>query len=154
MALAIQSSAFPNGGSIPLKYTGDGPDLSPPLSWSGVPPQARELVLIVDDPDAPGRSPFVHWLAYKIPATEAGLDEGASKQPPAGVVQGPNSFGRSGYGGPAPPPGKPHHYQFHLYALDHPLSVGPSLDKKGLIAAMEGHILSEAVMTGVFQRSR
>jgi Raf kinase inhibitor-like YbhB/YbcL family protein len=96
----------------------------------------------------------VHWLAYKIPARWTGLGEGASTSPPAGLLQGKNSFGTAGYGGPAPPPGAPHRYQFRLYALDHPLDVKAGLDRKALIAAMEGHVLSETVLGGVFQSAR
>src|SRR5256885_1632086 len=134
MTLAIKSSSFDEGGLIPAKYTGDGEDRSPPLSWSGVPEDAKELALVVDDPDAPGTVPFVHWLAYKIPAQSKSLADGASRSPPAGALQGINSFGRSGYGGPAPPPGSPHHYHFRLYALDHALELRPGLDKKALLA--------------------
>ena len=153
MTLAIQSSGFKDGGSIPTKYTGDGSDVSPPLSWSSVPPEAVELALIAEDPDAPGPFPFVHWVAYKIPAQSRGLQEGAAGKPPGGILQGTNSFGKSGYDGPAPPPGSPHHYQFRLYALDHALHAGPDLDRKGLLAAMEGHVLTEGVLVGTYQRS-
>ena len=142
------------GDRIPEKYSRDGGNVSPPLAWSDLPPQTRELALIVDDPDAPGPSPFVHWVAYKIAAASRELAEGAAGKPPAGLQQGKNSFGAVGYGGPAPPVGAAHRYHFKLYALDHALDVGPGLDAKALTAAMEGHVLSVAELTGRFQRSR
>ena len=109
MAIQLTSSAFRPGGAVPRPYTGDGVDRSPPLAWSGLPPGTKELALICDDPDAPQPEPWVHWVIYKIPATVTGLPEGvaASDKPaaPAGALQGPNSFRKTGYGGPAPPKG-------------------------------------------------
>ena len=157
MAMTIRSTAFEPGMPIPKKYTGDGEDISPPLSWSGLPDGTAELALIVDDPDAPTREPWVHWVLYKIPATLSGLPEGVDKsERPAnvpGAMQGRNSWGRVGYGGPAPPRGHgTHHYRFRLYALDAPLEVKPGLDKSALLAAMRGHILAEAEIVGTYQR--
>ena len=157
MSLTIQSSALGNSASIPKRYTGDGGDVSPPLSWTGVPTAARELALICDDPDAPRPEPWVHWVIYKIPAAACGLPDGVAKTEkpgePAGSLQGKNSWDRIGYGGPAPPRGHGvHHYHFKLYALDRALDVAPGLDKDGLLAEMQGHILAEAELIGTYQR--
>ena len=152
MAFRIESASFGNDERIPVRHTADGANLSPPLRWSELPPRARSLALVVEDPDAPGAFPFVHWLVYGIPAELGHLDEGQSTRLPDGLLQGTNSFGKAGYGGPAPPRGAPHQYQFHLYALDHQLQLKPGLDKKALMATLEGHMLSEALLVGVYQR--
>ncbi len=123
MSLTLSSTAFAGGKPIPRRHSGDGEDLSPPLSWSGVPSSARELALIVDDPDAPTKEPWVHWVIYKIPVGTEGFAEGV---PPIGhpgypptALQGKNSWGSFGYRGPAPPKGHGvHRYFFKLYALD------------------------------------
>jgi Raf kinase inhibitor-like YbhB/YbcL family protein len=154
--LSIRSKAFEPGKAIPPRHTGDGEDVSPPLTWSGVPPAAKELALIMDDPDAPRPKPWVHWVIYKIPADAAGLPQAVPKQAelsqPAGAVQGKNTWGRIGYGGPAPPKGRAHHYHFKLYALDAALSVKPGLDKPALLAAMSGHILARGELIATYQR--
>src|SRR5579871_4641138 len=119
MALQITSSAFTEGGMIPKQFTCEGPDASPQLSWSGAPAGTQSLALIVDDPDAPVGT-WVHWVLYNLPASLSELAENASRTPNAlgTASQGLNDFRRSGYGGPCPPPGKPHRYFFKLYALD------------------------------------
>jgi Raf kinase inhibitor-like YbhB/YbcL family protein len=153
MALTLQSSAFRDGERIPRKYTGDGENLRPPLSWSGVPEGTRSLALIVDDPDAPGAAPFVHWLVYDLPQTLSGLPEGrAGEGLPTGAEQGRNSFGRDGYAGPQPPPGHPHRYRFQLRALDQADHLPAGLDRRALEAALKGHALAEAVLVGTYQR--
>ena len=157
MALVIQSPAFAHNETMPPRHTGDGADASPPLAWSGLPPEAQELALIVDDPDAPTADPWVHWVIYKIPAGAAGLPENVAKTEspaqPAGALQGMNSWSKSGYGGPAPPRGHGlHHYRFRLYALDAALEAGAGLSKSQLLAAMEGHVLAEAELVGTYQR--
>ena len=157
MSIQITSEAFPHGAAIPPQYTGDGRNTSPPLKWSGLAERAKELALIVEDPDAPQPEPFVHWIIYKIPAEAAGLPEGIppreKPQTPAGALQGRNSFARIGYGGPAPPKGHGlHHYHFRLYALDWPLKIQAGLDKKALLAAMSGHVLSQGELVGTYQR--
>lgn len=160
MAMQITSTAFSEGSAIPRKYTGEGQDLSPPLSWSGVPADAQELALICDDPDAPTAEPWVHWVIYKIPTSATGLPEGVPKtlqlkQPP-GAVQGRNSWPEGeniGYGGPMPPKGHGRHrYYFRLYALRAPLTVQAGLSKKELLAAMAGQVLEEAQLMGTYQR--
>jgi Raf kinase inhibitor-like YbhB/YbcL family protein len=157
MSIQISSEAFADGERIPPKYTQDGENVSPPLHWTGVPGGARELALIVDDPDAPRAEPFVHWVIYKIPAAAAGLSENvphqAKMKSPPEAVQGTNSFKKIGYAGPAPPPGHgTHHYRFHLYALDEPLDVRGALDNKALVAAMSGHVLDEGEVVGTYER--
>ena len=157
MTLMIQSPAFANNEPIPQQFTGDGRDVSPQLTWTGLPDGAKELVLIVDDPDAPTPEPWVHWVIYKIPASLTGLEEGVPKtekpSQPAGALQGRNSWNNIGYGGPAPPPGHGvHHYHHKLYALDAPLNVSAGLDKKGLLKAMEGHLIAQAELIGTYER--
>jgi Raf kinase inhibitor-like YbhB/YbcL family protein len=158
MAIEVTSTAFKQGQTIPKRHTGEGEDLSPPLAWSGVPAAARELVLVVDDPDAPGGT-WDHWVLYGIPADRTSLPEGVGKQPqprePAGAAQGPNSWGETdlGYRGPMPPPGHgTHHYHFHLYALDAPLKLPPGVNKSQLLKKIQGHVLAEGELMGVYSR--
>lgn len=155
--LVLQSEAFSPNGPIPRRYTGDGEDLSPPLTWSGVPEGTKELVLIVDDPDAPRPEPWVHWVLYKIPADTPGLPEGIPTSGPVssppGAVQGKNSWPKNGYGGPYPPTGHGvHHYHFKLYALDVELTLGAGATKEALLKAMQGHVLAEGELVGTYQR--
>lgn len=157
MTMTVECQAFGSGQTIPTQYTGEGQDISPPLTWSGIPQAAKELVLICDDPDAPTPQPWVHWVVYKIPASATGLPEDVSKaskpDAPAGALQGVNAWGRVGYGGPMPPPGHGvHHYHFKLYALDTPLEVAAGLDKDALLNAMSGHIIAEGELIGTYQR--
>jgi Raf kinase inhibitor-like YbhB/YbcL family protein len=157
MSLTMCSAVFASGKPIPRRHTGDGEDLSPPLSWSGLPASAREVALIVDDPDAPTPEPWVHWVIYKIPATIDGLAEGVPLMPrpsfPASAVQGKNSWNTVGYRGPAPPKGHGvHRYFFKLYALDTVLDLRHGLDKPSLLKAMAGHILAEAELMGTYER--
>jgi Raf kinase inhibitor-like YbhB/YbcL family protein len=157
MTLIVKSAAFTAGQPIPRRHTGDGEDLSPALSWSGLPSTARELALIADDPDAPTSEPWVHWVVYTMPATLDGLPEGVPPIPhpasPAGVAQGRNSWKAAGYRGPAPPKGHGvHRYFFKLYALDRTLELPEGLDKAGLEKAMKGHILAQAELMGTYER--
>jgi Raf kinase inhibitor-like YbhB/YbcL family protein len=157
MSINVRSPAFADGKPIPRRHTGDGEDLSPALEWSGVPESARELVLIVDDPDAPTKEPWVHWLIYKLPLSLAGLPEGvAPTAHPSGIpgaVQGKNSWNADGYGGPAPPKGHGvHHYHFRVYGLDQALDPRAGLDKASLLKAMKGHIVAEGELVGTYQR--
>ncbi len=157
--MKLQSSAFTQGSPIPKKYTGEGSDVSVPLTWSGVPEGTAELALICDDPDAPRPQPWVHWVIYKIPAATTGLPEALPRQKrlatPSGALQGVNSWNTDniGYRGPMPPPGHGvHHYHFRLYALDAALPVEPGLSKDELLAVMTGHIIAQAELTGTYQR--
>ncbi len=154
-SLMLTSTAFDHNTTIPRKHTGDGQDISPPLSWSGVPAGTKELALIVDDPDAPTPQPWVHWVLYRIPPDAKGLQEGVapSLHGPGSMLQGKNSWNKVGYGGPAPPPGHGlHHYHFRLYALDSPLNLEPGVTKDAAVKAMVGRILAEGVLTGTYQR--
>lgn len=157
MTITIESSVFGSGQSIPTRYTGEGEDGSPPLTWTGVPQSTQELALICDDPDAPTPQPWVHWVICKIPASATDLPEDVEKvskpDTPCGAVQGINSWERVGYGGPMPPPGHGvHHYHFTLYALDTQLEATTGLDKEALLKAMSGHIIAQGKLTGLYQR--
>lgn len=157
MNVKVTSSAFEAGQPIPRKFTGEGQDVSPPLSWSNLPDGTKELALICDDPDAPRPQPWVHWLIYKMPPQTRGLPEGVPPEKtlrePAGAMQGINSFDKIGYGGPMPPPGHGiHHYHFKLYALSRPLDVQPGIDKEALLAAMGGAVIGEGELVGTYER--
>jgi Raf kinase inhibitor-like YbhB/YbcL family protein len=154
--MQISSPAFKANQGIPTQYTCDGKDISPPLSWTGVPDIAKSLVLIVDDPDAPDpaapRMVYVHWVLYNLPVTATGLAEAiTSKALPAGTCEGSNDWKRTGYGGPCPPIGR-HRYYFKLYALDTLLPDLHKPTKAKLLQAMSGHVLAEAEMIGTYQR--
>lgn len=157
MGLSITSTAFKEGGPIPVRYTCDGADWSPPLAWTGVPKDAGALVLISDDPDAPGRT-WVHWVLYDVPASLDGLPENVSKvdapRELGGAVQGKNDFHKLGYGGPCPPPGPAHRYFFKLYALAAPLRLKPGASKGEVEQAMDGHVLATAQVMGTYARQR
>jgi len=153
MALTLTSSAFQNEGNIPKKFTCDGLDVSPALQWSGAPPNTQSFALIVDDPDAPAGT-WVHWVAYDLPSAVQQLAEGVPKQEQiAGSGrQGRNDFRKIGYGGPCPPPPKPHRYFFRLYALDQTLGLKPGATKALVESAMSGHILAQAQIMGRYGR--
>jgi len=154
MAFTIISSAFTPGGTIDQLYTCDDRDISPPLSWENVPGGVKSFVLICDDPDAPVGT-WVHWVLYNIPGSARKLPDGLSTAPKLedGSLQGKNDFGRSGYGGPCPPRGRPHRYFFKLYALDTLLNLSPGLRKKDILKAIAGHILGQAELVGKYGRS-
>jgi Raf kinase inhibitor-like YbhB/YbcL family protein len=151
--MQLTSTAFTSGAPIPAKYTCEGEDVSPPLKWSGVPAEAKSLALIADDPDAPAGT-WVHWVLYDLPPTVAQLSEDVPKTQtlPGGARQGHNDFKRPGYGGPCPPPGKPHRYFFKLYALDTTLDLKPGATKKDLERAMANHLLAQGQLMGTYQR--
>lgn len=155
MALTLTSSAFSEGQPIPKEYTCEGEDLSPPLSWSGVPAEAKSLVLIVDDPDAPDpkapRMTWVHWVVYNMPPDAAGLGEGGGL--PTGAQVGTNDWKRQSYGGPCPPIGR-HRYFHKLYALDTRLQGLRQPTKAEVEKAMTGHILAEAVLMGTYEKTK
>lgn len=157
MSLTITSSAFQHNASIPIKYTCDGEDISPPLSWNHVPAEAKSLVLIVDDPDAPDpaapKMTWVHWVLYNLPADTTGLVEAvASENLPAGTLQGLNDWKRTGYGGPCPPIGR-HRYYHNLYALDTVLAELGAPPKAQLEIAIKGHIIEQAELIGTYRRA-
>ena len=150
--MELKSSAFEAGGMIPKKYTCDGQDVSPPLSWSDVPAGAKSLALIADDPDAP-MGTWVHWMAWNIPVSARVLEDNVPKRDalPNGMKQGTSDFRRVGYGGPCPPSGT-HRYFFKLYALDTTFTLPPSTTKKELEKAMQGHMLKQAELMGKYTR--
>ena len=152
MALVITSSAFSEGEAIPNRYTCDGPDVSPDLAWSGIPEGAASLALICDDPDAP-MGTWVHWVLFNIPAGADGLPAGIPSDAALenGARHGTNDFRRLGYGGPCPPGGT-HRYFFKLYALDTMLELDSGITKGQLLEAMEGHILAEGQLMGIYSR--
>ena len=157
MSLALSSSAFHHNGEIPVRYTCDGQDISPPLAWSGVPAGTKSLVLIVDDPDAPDpeapRMVWVHWLLYNIPVNSTGLPEAVLPQNlPKGTLEGTNDWKRTGYGGPCPPIGR-HRYYHKLYALDAVLPDLGKPTKAKLEKAIQGHVLAKAEVIGTYLRA-
>lgn len=158
MPFTLESAAFSHGGEIPRRHTCEGKDVSPPLSWSGVPEGAKSLVLVVDDPDAPDpRAPkmtWVHWLLYNLPPDASGLPEGVSPAGlPKGTLEGTNDWKRTGYGGPCPPIGR-HRYFHKLYALSVVLPDLGTPSKARLEEAMAGKVLAMAVLMGAYEKGR
>lgn len=151
MALQIQSSAFSNEGTIPAKYTCDGENISPPLSWGQAPQGTKSFALIMDDPDAP-HGTFDHWLVFNLPADTHTLPE-AIKTLPVGTQEGKNSFGKTSYGGPCPPD-REHRYFFKLYALDQMLPLKNGASKREIELAMKDHVLQLGQVMGRYDRSR
>jgi len=152
MAFELTSSVFAQGEPIPVKYTCDGEDVSPPLEW-GDPPQGTEsFALVNDDPDAPVGT-WDHWILYNLPPEARSLPEAvpSDAELPDGSQHGQNSWRRLGYGGPCPPSGT-HRYFFKLYALDTSLDLASNANKKQLLQAMEGHVLAQAELMGVYSR--
>ncbi|MDB5293587.1 MAG: Phosphatidylethanolamine-binding protein [Phycisphaerales bacterium] len=157
--ISVSSDAFGPGEPIPVKYTADGQNISPPLRWSGVPSDAKSLALIVEDPDAPTPNPFVHWIAFNIPSTLSQLREDVPKSPElqedAPFLQGKNSAMKPGYMGPAPPKGDtPHHYHFQFYALDRTLDLPPGAGRGALLKAMRGNVLAKGRLIGTYERPK
>ncbi|MFB3883152.1 MAG: YbhB/YbcL family Raf kinase inhibitor-like protein [Armatimonadota bacterium] len=154
MVWTLTSSAFKEGEPIPRKYTCDGDSVSPPLSWTTPPAKTLELALICDDPDAP-RGTFTHWVLYGLPARTTSLPESVPKTETlatlGGAKQGKNSADRVGYTGPCPPSGL-HHYHFMLFALDAKTGLKPGATEKELRSAMNGHIIGQAELVGVYSR--
>jgi len=153
MSLVISTTSFPGGGPIPKKFTCDGADVSPELSWTGAPSGTQGFALIADDPDTPVGN-WNHWVLFDLPAQTNALAEGMPKvdEVPNGGRQGRNDFRKIGYGGPCPPPGKPHRYFFRLYALDKMLNLKPGCSKQEVEQAMQGHVLAKAEVMGTYQR--
>jgi len=158
MALEISSPAFAPGGPIPVRFTCEGQDTSPPLAWRGAPVGTKSLVLIVDDPDAPDpkapKMTWVHWVLANLPPDAAGLAEAVSPGSlPAGTVEGLNDWKRTGYGGPCPPVGR-HRYFHKLYALDRELEGLVRPTKAQVEAAMKGHVLAQAEVVGTYEKTK
>ncbi len=154
MSIPVSSSAFAPEQTIPRHFTGDGMDVSPPLRWGTPPPGTKSIAIVCDDPDAP-RGEWVHWLLYDLPPITRELPEALPADPDLddGSHHGVNDFGYVGYGGPAPPRGRPHRYRFHVYALDAELGLPSGATKSEVRAAMDGHVLEEGELVGLYGRS-
>ena len=146
--MKIISSAFQQGGNVPSKFSCDGANTNPPLQISDVPPEAKSLVLIVDDPDAPSGL-FTHWAVWNISPQTSTIAEGST---PKGV-QGTNDFGKSGYGGPCPPSGA-HRYYFKIFALDRELGLPSGAKRSQLDTAMKGHVVAQGELMGRYARKK
>lgn len=146
--IALMSTAFDDHGGIPRRHSMEGDNLSPPLTWSGVPDDAVELVLLCEDPDAPGGT-FLHWLVTGIDPASSSMSEGAK---PQGAQQWPNDFGKSGWGGPMPPPGRPHRYVFRLSAVSEPLPLHSRPNSASVHHALKGREVASGTLTGTYQR--
>ena len=157
--MELTSSMFGDGQPIPERYTKEGDNISPPLSWTNVPENTQEFALICEDIDAIGlNGPFVHWLVYSIPADQEELEEGLPNaeliDTTVNAKQGRNSFSELGYGGPQPPTRSgTHRYVFTLYALDHRLDLHPALEKAAVLDAIERHITAKAQVTGTYEHA-
>ena len=156
MTFSLTSPAFKNNERIPKQYTGEGADMSPPLEWSGPPAETKSLALICDDPDAPVGT-WDHWVLWNLPGETRKLPENVARTETlpdlGGARQGKNSWPRIGYNGPMPPKGHgTHHYNFVLYALDASLDLKAGANKKELLAAIKGHVLGQARLTGTYSR--
>jgi Raf kinase inhibitor-like YbhB/YbcL family protein len=146
--LKLKSPAFRHHERIPDQHTAEGDDVSPPLEWSGVPGDTKAFAIVVHDPDAPLVDGFTHWVAYGIPGDATGVPEGGGD-----TVAGVNSFGNSGYNGPAPPPDHGgHHYYFWVYALDEDLHLELGLDRRALTDRIEDHVIEQARLVGTYSR--
>jgi Raf kinase inhibitor-like YbhB/YbcL family protein len=157
--IMVESPTLKADQPIPREYTADGRNVSPPLTWSKVPAGTKALAVVLEDPDAGNPPPFVHWVIYNIPATASGLPENVPFEPgaamPAGIsgaVQGVSGFRRPIYRGPAPPPGKVHHYHFDVYALDASLDLKPGLNRVELLDAIKGHVIGQGELVAVYER--
>jgi Raf kinase inhibitor-like YbhB/YbcL family protein len=157
LAFELYSPAFKSGETIPRRYTADGEDLSPPLNWTQAPAGTQAFALICDDPDAPRGEPWLHWLAYDLPATLAELPEAlptnGDVREPVRFRQGRNSWEKTGYGGPAPPRKRGvHHYIFTLHALAQPTALPAGVGKAEVLKVIEGHVLASATLVGLYER--
>jgi Raf kinase inhibitor-like YbhB/YbcL family protein len=150
MAFTISSSAFSDGSTLPVRFTCDGANEPPPLTWADPPPQTAAFALVMDDPDAPGGT-FTHWLLWNIPASATSLEPGRSAGGRA--VAGVNDFSKRGYGGPCPPRGHgPHRYMFRLHALDAPLDLGADATRADVDEALDGRVLATAELQARYAR--
>jgi len=151
--LILSSSGFAEGETIPVRYTCDGEDLSPPLAWTGAPAETQAFALICDDPDAPVGT-WDHWIVFNLSAEMTSLPEGVNTKDELGksLCHGRNSWKRTGYGGPCPPPGKPHRYFFKLYALSAPVDLPDNTTKAELLEAMKPLVLASANLMGIYGR--
>jgi len=153
MGFELTSRAFRGDQPIPKEHTCDGEDISVPLAWKDSPSQTQSFALVVEDPDAPGKT-FVHWVLFDLPGDVSELRAGIGRHEslPGNATQGVNDFGNLGYNGPCPPKGPAHHYHFKLYALDRPTGLPPKATRQSVLAAIKGHVLAEAELIGTFKR--
>jgi len=156
-SLPLQSSSFPSGAIIPIKFAAEGENISPPLKWSAGPKGTKSYVIIMEDPDVAQNPPFVHWLLYNLPVDLVELPKGIPPLPelakPKGAMQGKNDYGAIGYVGPNPPLGDgAHHYYFQIFAIDTLLDLPVGSTREELIEGMQGHVLSSGYMTGLYDR--
>jgi Raf kinase inhibitor-like YbhB/YbcL family protein len=153
MTLRLTTAAFPGGGKIPRRFSCDGANVSPALSWSGAPAAARSFAIVCSDPDAPGGT-FYHWAIFDVPADSVGLPEDCARAGSGGWHEALNDFGKKGYGGPCPPRGHgDHHYHFRLYALDiERLPLGQRPSCRDVERAARGHLVAEAEVVGIYAR--
>jgi Raf kinase inhibitor-like YbhB/YbcL family protein len=152
MAISVTSTAFTDSMTIPKQYTCEGKDMSPPVAWSGIPAGTKSEALILDDPDAPNGT-WTHWIIWNIPPSVTSLDEGLAKTATvAGMKQGQNSWPKTGYNGPCPPPGNAHRYYFTVFALDKILDLPDNSNRAALESAMQGHILSQGQLLGMYAK--
>ena len=162
--ITVTSPTLKANEVVPIDHTADGKNLSPALSWSGAPANTKQFALIYDDPDVAFGTPpqtFVHWVVYNIPGTAKGLPgelpmDAVLTAPAdiAGTIQGLSGFKRTGYRGPAPPPGKPHHYTWTVYALDAELKLDQGLNRNQLMEAMKGHIIGQGALVAIYERKQ
>lgn len=152
-SLRLTSTSFQDGAKISKRYSGDGDDVSPALKWSAGPAKTKSYAVSCEDPDAPG-GVWWHWIVFNIKPTTTEFGENVPKTAKLaqGVAQGRNDFGKSGYNGPAPPPGKLHHYVFTVFALDSELALQANCSKSEFKNALKGHILDQGQLTGVYER--
>ncbi len=155
MEFGVRSAAWESGGSIPKVHTADGSDRSPRIEFVAVPQGVRSFALVFDDPDAPGGT-WVHWVLYDVPGSTRELAEGLPRAEslPDGSRQGRNSWDEIGYQGPSPPPGKPHRYILHLYALSGPIGAGPGLTADAVRTAVKSRVVATATYLGTYGRSK
>jgi Raf kinase inhibitor-like YbhB/YbcL family protein len=154
MEIEVSSAAFSESEAIPIQYTCDGANVSPPLRWGGIPKNSRSLAIICEDPDAPS-GVFIHWVIYNLPPIVADLPEATpatEELAESGAIQGRNDFNNIGYDGPCPPPGKAHRYLFHFYALDAKLQLQAGATAQEFESAAEGHIIAEGRLMGTYKR--
>ena len=151
--ISVLAEGFNEGDMIPDEFTCKSRDISPSISWKGIPDETKSITLIMDDPDAPGGT-FVHWVIYNMPAKTRNLPKGMphDKTLADGSMQGMTDFGQPGYGGPCPPSGKTHRYFFKVYALDMKINLPALASKSQVESAMKGHILAEGALMGTYRR--
>jgi Raf kinase inhibitor-like YbhB/YbcL family protein len=148
-ALQVTSSVIKSGAPIPDAYSSYAANTSPPLNWRGAPAGTKAFAVILQDPDAPMATPFVHWVMWNVPGADRGVPEGKA---PEGAVEGKMGAGRMGYFGPHPPPGAPHHYHYQVFALDQPLDLAAGSDEKALETAMAGRVLASGELVATYQK--